>query len=339
MPIPDDLATWRAFLSQPAPEPPPRPARLSRLSKKSRTHYNEMRFEYLASDIVMETPDLIRVRQLTTLLAIEAHTSSTLSSRGIALSGAPSWGKTTAAITLARQHDRDQRARDRSTDDPDFQPTIYVVTPPATTPKMMMIAYCQFLGLPYRQRDTAQELADRVVFTLRKMRTSMVVVDEVHNLHSNRRIGAEAASTSKLFAERLDAVFLYAGVNLRESETFAGAMGQQLASRMLHHEMAGYENRSQRGRDDWERLLVTCEHHLLLYKEQPQDILEYSNYLYDRTAGSVGELRSLLRRAAFVAINDGTEHLTKAVLDIVPTSRSDTDTTLLRDARPRSATR
>ena len=297
-----------------------------------------MRFKYLASDIVMETPDLVRVRQLTTVLAIEAHTSSTLSSRGIALSGAPSWGKTTAAITLARQHDRNQREKDRGVADPDFQPTIYVVTPPATTPKMMMIAYCQFLGLPYRQRDTAQELADRVVFTLRKMRTSMVVVDEVHNLHSNRRIGAEAASTSKLFAERLDAVFVYAGVNLRQSETFAGPMGQQLASRMLHHEMAGYENRSQRGRDAWEQLLVTCEHHLLLYKQQPQDVLAFSSYLYDRTAGSVGELRSLLRRAAFLSINDGTERLTKSLLDTIPTSQKIAPATRNSDASTRSAT-
>lgn len=63
MPIPDDLTTWRALLTQPAPEPPPRPARLSRMSEKSRTHYNEMRFKYLASDARATTRGPTRCRR------------------------------------------------------------------------------------------------------------------------------------------------------------------------------------------------------------------------------------------------------------------------------------
>ena len=82
---------------------------------------------------------------------------------------------------------------------------MYVVTPPATTPKMLMVAFCNTLGLPHTRRQNAQELTEQIIRVLQELRTTLVILDEIHNVHSNRRVGAEAASTLKLFAERVDA--------------------------------------------------------------------------------------------------------------------------------------
>lgn len=43
---------------------------------------------------------------------------------------------------------------------------------------------------------------------LRDLGTTLVIVDEVHNLHTDNPAGAQAASALKVLSERLDATFL-----------------------------------------------------------------------------------------------------------------------------------
>ena len=89
---------------------------------------------------------------------------------------------------------------------------------------------------------------------LRDLGTTLVIVDEVHNLKTNSSIGAEAASALKAFSERLDATFIYAGIDLLTSDLFAGHMGRQIKARMIVHEMSPYGYGSQAQRDEWTEL-------------------------------------------------------------------------------------
>lgn len=314
MATPDSLTTWRDFLAQ---RPATRPSRSSGRSSSDKAAYDRDRLAYLAADITLQTRDITEVDNQVRRMSARLETRATLRSSAIAVSGMPSTGKTTAALAIARNHERRVHAAAPHWH-PQWQASIYVVTPPATTPKMLMQAFCRFLGTPYRSRDTAVELADRVVHVLRELRTSLVVLDELHNLQSNRQVGAEAASTLKLFAERLDAVFLYAGVDLQNNATFTGPVGQQLASRMLHWQMLPYAIRTKQDRDIWRGLLLDCESLLGLERQRPGDILIHDLYLFDRTGGSIGTLRSLLREAATVAIESGHERLDRPMLDAVP---------------------
>ncbi|UJW29948.1 hypothetical protein L3Q67_32655 [Saccharothrix sp. AJ9571] len=43
-----------------------------------------------------------------------------------------------------------------------------------------------------------------------------------------------------------------------------------------------------------------------------------ADYLYDRTGGMIGSLSQLVRGGAILAIDDGSEHLTRDLLDLVP---------------------
>jgi hypothetical protein len=56
--------------------------------------------------------------------------------------------------------------------------------------------------------------------------------DEIHNLRTNHQAGSEAASALKVFSERLDATFLYAGIDLLQSDLLSGHMGCQIKGRM-----------------------------------------------------------------------------------------------------------
>lgn len=317
MAIPDDLASWRNYLSTKVVTPRLiNSEEFASLGAREREAYDASRIAFLAADVVLETPDLEAVLRLARILAAEARIPSTTMSKALAISGEPTMGKTTAALVIAREHE--QRARASHPFLEGFQPTIYVITPPATTPKMLMIAFCSFLGLPYKRTETAQDLTTRVVHVLRELRTSLVVLDEVHNLQSNRTQGSEAASTLKLFAERLDAAFIYAGVDLPNSAAFSGPSGQQLAHRMALYSMQGYTLRSQDGRREWLELVLTLQDLLMLNAQREQTLRSLAGYLYDRTGGSVGRLRTLLRRGAIVAIQDGSEQVTKRLLDLIP---------------------
>lgn len=318
MAIPDNLESWRAYLKQPSVEPPTRPTG-SRPATPTHewAEYDDLRVRFLNSDLALETPDLASIQKAVRLLEIEATSPATLRTCALAVSGMPSMGKTTAALSVARDFERRRGGRQPGWDD-NWQPAIYVVTPPATTPKMLMQSFCRFLGTPYRRQETALDLADRLVIELRGLHTGLVILDEIHNLQSNRQVGAEAASTLKLFAERLDAVFLYAGVDLSHSATFSGPIGQQLASRMIHHEMEGFGSRSEADRRAWASLLLSIESLLLLEHQARGDILQHASYLFDRSGGSIGRLRSLLRRAATLAILDGTERVDRQLLESVP---------------------
>lgn len=318
MAIPDDLASWRRYLSTKVVTPRLiNSEEFASLGAREREAYDAARIAFLAADVVLETPDLEAVLRLARILAAEARIPSTTMSKALAISGDPTMGKTTAALVVAREHEQRARASNPRLRE-GFQPTIYVITPPATTPKMLMIAFCSFLGLPYKRTETAQDLTTRVLHVLRELRTSLVVLDEVHNLQSNRTQGSEAASTLKLFAERLDAAFIYAGVDLPNSAAFSGPSGQQLAHRMALYRMQGYSLRSQAGRRDWLELVLTLQDLLMLNSQREQTLRSLAGYLYDRTGGSVGRLRTLLRRGAIVAIQDGSEQVNKRLLDLIP---------------------
>ena len=60
-------------------------------------------------------------------------------------------------------------------------------------------------------------------------RVTLVEVDELHNLNTATRAGAEASDTLKYFTERIPATFLYAGISLDRAGLLSGTRGEQIA--------------------------------------------------------------------------------------------------------------
>ncbi|WAH96282.1 ATP-binding protein [Arthrobacter sp. MMS18-M83] len=289
------------------------------LSIEAKSAYDRTRFAWLAADTVLETTDTQALSRQARIAIARNAASTATARRGIAISGAAGMGKSTSALLLGKRHDRSERKRLGREDDRQFAPVVYTVVPPATTPKMLMQAFAQWLGLPVLQRATAPMLAEQVVAILRTLGTSLVIVDEVHNLKTNRQAGAEAASTLKQFADRLDATFLYAGIDLPTTDLFAGEMGRQIKARMILHEMTPYSIGTKASRESWADLVLGVENLLPLAAHIPESLVEESHYLWDRTGGSIGALRGLLSDAAIGAILDGTEKIDRHRLEATAT--------------------
>lgn len=316
MAIPVTLKTWRSYVMDSPAQPDRLNAhRLAALSESALSAYNEDRIRWLSSDVVLETPDMRHLRRLWAVLRAEALFSTSIAAKSLAISGAPTFGKTTSALWIARDHERKERERRPTVPIHDYQPSLYVVTPPATTPKMLMIAFCNVLGLPYTRAQTAQELTERVVMVLRTLGTSLIVLDEIHNVQSNRQVGAEAASTLKLFAERLNCAFVVAGIDLDRSPVFSGPVGEQLAWRTMQYEMTSFNYGSARAREEWLLLVLSCQELLVLARQDESDLADCAAWLFDATGGSIGRLRALLRRGSIDAIINGKERIDRRALE------------------------
>ncbi|KZS59211.1 hypothetical protein [Mycobacterium ostraviense] len=50
----------------------------------------------------------------------------------------------------------------------------------------------------------------------------------------------------------------------------------------------------------------------------PGSLVELDEYLYKRSGGMIGSVSHLVRGAAILAIEDGCEHITRTLLDLVP---------------------
>jgi hypothetical protein len=71
-------------------------------------------------------------------------------------------------------------------------------------------------------------------------------------------------------------------------------------------------------RQVWRALIATLEDLLRLHQHRAGALVALDEYLYQRTAGMIGSLSQLVRGAAVLAIADGTEAITRELLDVVP---------------------
>lgn len=268
MAVPDSLPTWREFVARTNSEPEQITAKAWRqLSASAKSLYDKQRFAWLGADVVLETHDTTALQRQAQIITARNLATTATARRGLAVSGSSGLGKSTATMLLGKRHEKTMRTKAGRCGDDDFAPVVYTVVPPGTTPKMMMLAFANFLGLMVPNRMTAQDLTERVVAVMRDLNTSLVIVDEVHNLKTHRQVGSEAASALKVFSERLDATFIYAGIDLLASDLFAGDMGRQIKGRMTVHEMRPYGYGSARQRESWTSLVLGIEELLPLVKQ------------------------------------------------------------------------
>ena len=137
-------------------------------------------------------------------------------------------------------------------------------------------------------------------------------VDELHNISLATKAGAEVSDTLKYFSERIPATFIYAGIDVERGGLFTGTRGRQIAGRFSLIATGPFPRTT-----EWEGLVATLEHALRLHGHIPGTLSALERYLHQRTGGMIGSLSHLIRGAALDGILDGTEAITKALLDTV----------------------
>ncbi len=306
---------WRRFVDK-QPDPPDLlgDAAVAGLSAVQRVGYDEGRIDYHADLPLVNTP-VIRQVVSTSRLLIQLNRHQISARRGAIISGASGTGKTTALSQLGRAHEL--AARRRHPGDPHRLPVVYITVPPAATPRMVAVEFARFFGLPTSTRANLTDVTNAVCATAAHTHVDLILVDEIHNISLATRSGAEVSDTLKYFAERLPAMFVYAGLDVDEIGLFAGTRGRQIAGRFTLIPARPFDYGTTEQRENWRGLVTTMEQSLRLHRQQPGTLTEVDEYLFARTKGMIGSLSQLVRGAAILAIQDGTEQISKELLDLV----------------------
>jgi hypothetical protein len=183
---------------------------------------------------------------------------------------------------------------------------------------MIAVEFARFLGLPAPRTANLTDITNAVCATVARTSVDLVLVDEIHNISLATRAGAEVSDTLKYFAERLPSTFAYAGLDVDETGLFAGTRGRQIAGRFTLIPARPFDYGTAPQKDTWRSLVSTMEASLRLHHHPPGTLTALEEHLFTCTSGMIGSLSQLVRGAAILAIEDGTEKITRDLLDQVP---------------------
>ncbi|WP_197672031.1 ATP-binding protein [Alloactinosynnema sp. L-07] len=330
---------WRRFVDrQPSPPHPFAPTEPPALPDVEQARLDQARRDYHAQLPLAHTP-VIRQVMSTGRLLVQLNRNQVSARRGLIVSGASGTGKTTALTQLGRTHELAVRRRHPGPEGRNRLPVLYVTVPPAATPKMLAVEFARFLGLELSSRANLPEIVNAVCTTAAATRAELVLVDEIHNLNLATRSGAEVSDQLKYFAERLPATFAYAGVEVESQGLFAGVRGRQIAGRFTLINSAPFDHGTAEQRETWHGLIATLESMLRLHHHNPGSLATLAEYLFQRTGGMIGSLSQLIRGGAILAIEDGSEQITRGLLDLVPVDFAAERSAPARRPRSRAASK
>lgn len=305
------LPGWREFVSERPRVPDLLPeAEWKALGEQARDDYDEARLAHHARLLTVATPVMQQViTEGRRLQYLNRHADA--GRCGLLLSGPARTGKTTCLAQLGKtietmHHRRNPHAAGHI-------PVIYITVPPAATPRMIAVEFARFLGLPLASRSNVTDVLESVCGVCTDARTTLVCVDEIHNVNLGTRHGAEASDTLKYFAERLPVTFAYAGIRVERAGLLSGTRGEQIAGRFSMTRTGPFGRGEQ-----WESLAAALEDSLRLHYHCDGTLAGLASYLHSRSGGMIGSLLRLVRSAAVQAVLDGSEAITKATLESIP---------------------
>ncbi|WP_331758288.1 ATP-binding protein (plasmid) [Nocardia sp. NBC_01377] len=307
---------WGRFVGHtPAPPPLLTAAQLLGMTPQDRAAHEDRLLDYHADLPLVNTPTIQEVISAGRLL-VQLNRRQISARRGMVISGMSGTGKTTALTQLGRAHEI--AVRRRYPGQGERLPIIYVTVPPAATPRMLAVEFARFLGLDFPTRANVTDITDAVCSVAAHTHVDLVLVDEIHNISLTSRSGAEASDQLKYFAERLPATFIYAGVEVEAQGLFAGPRGRQIAGRFTVVPATSFAYGTAEQRTQWQALVAAVESTLRLRDHIPGTLASMAEQLYRRSGGMIGSLSQIIRGAAILAIEDGTEKITSNLLDLVP---------------------
>jgi len=310
------LDSWRVFVEHdPEPVTLLTEAELGRLTDAERLTYDDERSDYHAELPALKTPILDRTVTKGMLFMRLNRGQQLGTSCGMVLSGVPGVGKSTAIRALGCTVERAYRRRNPQMTD--AVPVVYITMPTAQHPKALPAELLYFLGAPYATRSNETTLTHQACQLMTDLKTSLVIVDEVHGIDRSRASHDQQSDQLKYFMDHVPATFVLAGINVESCGFFTGHRGEQLARRYttLKASPSNYSTIPQR--QEWALLVEGFERALRLHAHKPGTLVSLADYLYGRTGGYIVSLSHLIREAAIYAILTGAERIDKPVLESV----------------------
>jgi len=296
---------WQRFAAEPPPAPPD-PAQPRRTV--------EERIAYHSRFVTVHTPAIADTSlEVRTLMAVGRYQRAT-ARPGLILTGPPTTGKTTTLLEVGRTCHLAETARTGPRRD--HVPVAYLLVPPGASAKALALEFARYLAIPVSTRMTLAQITAAVCHTYQQAGVRLVLIDEIHRLNPQTTNGASAADFLKDLTEKIPATFVYAGIDVTNTQLFTGTAGAQLAGRSSLVDcdpLPATAGTTTPFRD----LVAAMENALDLAHHRPGTLLRQAPYLHQRTAGRIGSLSRLIRRAAITTLLDGTEKITKPVLEAI----------------------
>ena len=134
--------------------------------------------------------------------------------------------------------------------------------------------------------------------------------------------------------EHLPATFVFAGINVESGGLFTGLRGQQIAARCVMTRTGKFPYQ-----DEWRSMVATMEQALRLHRHEPGSLVMQAKYLHQRTGGLISSLSHIIRAAAIYAILEGSEQITRDLLDAITVDHATESAAPKPPPRPRRASR
>ncbi|WP_199514918.1 TniB family NTP-binding protein [Nucisporomicrobium flavum] len=296
-----------------------------------REDFNEARHDHHSALVIVKTPVMKRVHaRIAEKMRANKH-QTTGPRRGFVLDGQPTVGKSTLVKTFGAKFELTLRRRyperfsSQYVQDGrliDYTPFVLVGLQSNTTPKNLSLAIAHWFNQPFRSAVTESEATEKVIEILNACGTELIVVDEYHFLNMESKEGKSVNNHIKHLSNYCPATFVFAGHDLRSSgmflEGFAKRRPTQTSMRNSYHNIGPFQVNTVAHQRQWASVINEMEHALTLFKHESGSLAtQHWRYMHDRTGGSIASLSELIRLAAGRAIDDGSEKITRNMLDTI----------------------
>jgi len=320
---------WRAWLRR-VENPLERPERLTRrqrdrLGPAARDAYDHARLTYHNQFGPVRHCDFQEIHDAVIQLAEDNWLARSPTAWPSALiDGEVSLGKTTLCLHIGHYYEQVMRRHHDAVDvfvHDDYVPVLYITLDSEVSVKGLNRQLATFYGAPRSATRVGEDYRYLVLECARRCGTTLIIVDDIHNLLPRRKNHAAVSGDLKRLMNELPATFLYVGVDctmlLNEGRMAHELHLAQNSSRVHVYSLARYPLATAEDRQAWASLIATFASHLVL-ADAPTDLWrKHSAYLHQRTSGQMNALQLLLRGAANAAIRSGTERIDRRLLDTV----------------------
>lgn len=316
---------WQQFVQHEFPQKPPLLTEqvVKGLPKDLAARYRAVRRRWHAKLPPLTLPALTHIRDTIVRMGLTGLDMQPGVRPGALINGQPTLGKSTILTEIGRHYEMQLRKRMGSSiyDDLDeeFIPVVYTTLASNETGKGLSARLLDFYGYPFRSSQSESTLAGLLSKQAAKAGTSLILVDDIHFLDPRFRGGQAVNTHLKALASSISATFVYAGVDvdktglLFEGHSESKAQAAQTQRRFKRMDLSPF------AKEDpfLVKVLEALEKQLLLLNAREGDLQSLVDYIHDRTDGYMGPITALIREGAALAMEEGHERISRAVLQRV----------------------
>lgn len=318
---------WAAFVDAPPrlqPEPLTR-KQIRSLGEGALEDYNDRRAEWHANLGSLKTPQLCELHSDLWDIVDSNRQDADKAKSAVAVQSDPGLGKTIGVEYFGKDfHRREVRKHGKFTaDGHERWPVCFVGLSGSPTLRDFKKSLLTFFAHPSR-RTTKTEFDEQVLDLMIQCETRLLIIDDLHFLKSPSTHAAAISNQLKYISNAYPVTLISVGVNLEklglltEGTAHTDSVFAQTARRTTLLTMEPFTIKDERPRREWRQMLLTVERYIVLSNKRPGMLAEeLPDYLFERTTGNILSLMTLINRGCLRAVRDGSERLTKALLQRV----------------------